>query len=310
MAETTTLPRVDVIIAVRNEPRLTTCLAALERQTYPRHLITVVVVNNGAPGTLPAGVETDPRYLVLHEPVPGAGAARNKGVAHTSGEVIAITDGDCHPVPQWIEAGVAALMAGEPMVAGAIQFTFAADRPTVVEYADARFHLQQQRYARAGYAATTSAFYRREAFEAVGGFDPAFLAVEDVDLGLRISKGAPIKFVPEALVLHPARQSLRDLLHKRVVQARYVHRSVPWTWRKILKRTAPRPWHMHVEALRDPTLPRLTQRLAHAAILQALTSVGGVVGARERLLHGRQQASARRASRDNLSRTGTTTASR
>ena len=76
-----TLPRVDVVIAARNEPRLSQCLQALERQTYPRDLVTIAVVNNGDPDTLPAGLASDSRYLLLHEPVPGAGAARSSWTA-------------------------------------------------------------------------------------------------------------------------------------------------------------------------------------------------------------------------------------
>ena len=296
----TTLPRVDVVIATRNEPRLSQCLEALEKQTYPRELVTIAVVNNGDAGTLPPGLQDDPRYLLLHEPVPGAGAARNKGVASTSGQVIAITDADCVPSAQWLEAGVRALMEGEPMAAGGVEFSYEGEIPTPVEYADARFHVQQERYARRGYAATGSAFYWRHAFEAAGGFDPKFLRLQDMDLGLRISKGKPIPYVPQALVRHPAQPSLRLLLRKRLLQAHHSHRTDPWTWGRVLRRIAPRPWRTYRELLTDPTLPRISQRLAHAAIIQLLHSAGGLVGARELLRRASGESSLRRASANHV----------
>ena len=49
---------------------------------------------------------------------------------------------------------------------------------------------------------TSSTLVRREAFEAVGGFDVSLRLVEDYDLWMRISRRFPVMFVPERLTIY------------------------------------------------------------------------------------------------------------
>src|ERR1044071_6513252 len=104
------LPFVSVIVPVWNDSaRLDRCLRALEEQTYPGDLYEVVVVDNGSDEPLGPVIERHGRASLVRETKPGSYAARNTGLAHARGEVVAFTDADCLPAPDWIEQGVARL---------------------------------------------------------------------------------------------------------------------------------------------------------------------------------------------------------
>ena len=99
-------PFVSVIIPVRDDPRVATCLAALAGQTYPQERFEIVVIDNGRLGASARFVAPYANVGLFHEPAPGAYAARNRGVRHARGQVLAFTDADCIPTPRWLAAGV------------------------------------------------------------------------------------------------------------------------------------------------------------------------------------------------------------
>src|ERR1041385_8126335 len=101
---------VSVIIPVWNDPeRLTKCLDALRKQTYPAHSYEIIVVDNGSAVPVDRVVASYGHARVVHEQRVGSYAARNSGLKVARGQVIAFTDADCLPAPDWIEKGVAHL---------------------------------------------------------------------------------------------------------------------------------------------------------------------------------------------------------
>lgn len=97
-------PAVTVIVCtIGREPRLRNTVVAALAQSYPR--LSVVVVDN-APGCsdvsgLLAGID-DPRLSVVTEPRKGLSFARNTGVLAACSEIVAFTDDDAVPDPDWI----------------------------------------------------------------------------------------------------------------------------------------------------------------------------------------------------------------
>ncbi|MEU4546598.1 glycosyltransferase [Nonomuraea dietziae] len=89
-----------IIPAYGGQDKLDLVLEALRSQSYPAHLIEVVVVDNGSapPLRVPSWVK-----LVVCES-PGRAAARNAGLAVASGEVIHWLDSDVVLTPRAIEA--------------------------------------------------------------------------------------------------------------------------------------------------------------------------------------------------------------
>lgn len=131
------LPFVSVIIPVLDDPvRLALCLQALEDQTYAADRYEVIVVDNGSVSDLAPVVVAFAHAQLAVEPRRGSYAARNMGIGLARGEVLAFTDSDCIPQPDWLEAGVARLMgaAGCGLVGGRVAI-FARDerRPSAAE---------------------------------------------------------------------------------------------------------------------------------------------------------------------------------
>jgi hypothetical protein len=91
------LPRISVVMASLFErtQTLERCLSALRAAEYP-DLELIVVDNRPVAGAVSlAGVR------VVHEPRPGLSAARNRGLAEASGEIVAFTDDDVEVDPVW-----------------------------------------------------------------------------------------------------------------------------------------------------------------------------------------------------------------
>jgi len=100
-------PHVSVIVPYfQAQTRLDLVLTALALQTHPASRLEVVVADDGsatAPRIPPAAAGLDVR--VVRQPDRGfrAGAARNLGARHSSGEVLCFLDGDTVPEPDYVE---------------------------------------------------------------------------------------------------------------------------------------------------------------------------------------------------------------
>lgn len=85
-------PTVSVIIPHLNQHEaLTRCLASLAGQGAAE----IIVVDNGSRAPLDDVMAAFPDVRFLREPTPGPGPARNLGVMHATGEVLAFIDADC-----------------------------------------------------------------------------------------------------------------------------------------------------------------------------------------------------------------------
>jgi len=220
---------VSVIIPVYNDSaRLQTCLHALENQTYPKADFEVIIVDNGSDEPIEPVVEKFPRAKVLHEPQPGSYAARNRGIAHATGEIVAFTDADCVPAPDWLERGVAALLGtrGCGLVGGRVDVFFKdSERPGSVELYDASRGFRQEKYIEVDhFGVTANMLTFRALFAQLGGFDAGLKSYGDVEWGRRVAaNGYGLVYADEAVVAHPARDTLLALSRRilRVVGGRH-----------------------------------------------------------------------------------------
>jgi glycosyltransferase involved in cell wall biosynthesis len=179
------------------------CLAALAHQTVPRERYEVIVVDDGSRDET-AAIARAAGVPVLTQEHVGAASARNRGVAASRGELLLFTDADCVPAPDWIEQLSAPF--ADPRVAGA-KGTYATRQRALtarfvqLEYEDKYDRLRRQ--AVIDFVDTYSAAYRREAFEAAGGFDPEIHFAEDQEFSFRLAaRGARLVFAPLAVVEH------------------------------------------------------------------------------------------------------------
>lgn len=195
-------------------------LRGLAAQTRPAD---VVLVDNGSSDD---SVELARRelpgikVLELGENL-GFGPALNRAVAAHPADAVILLNNDAEPEPRFVEALMDGLGAGVDSVAGVLLQERA---PELIDsagvVADATLmgfdYLHGEPAAAAAAAADPlgptggAALYRRQAFEAVGGFDERiFLYYEDLDLSLRLAAaGGRCRLAPEARALHAYSASL------------------------------------------------------------------------------------------------------
>ena len=208
-------PKVSVIVCVYNGERtINDCLASLEQLNYPNY--EVIVVNDGSTdGTLQVAESYDYIRLINQENQ-GLSAARNVGIDAARGEIIAFTDADCVADEDWLTHLVARLQASEFAAVGGPNLSppddsFVASCVAVSPGAPAHVLLDDEE---AEHIPGCNMAFRREALDAINGFDPIFRAAgDDVDLCWRLqNKGYKIGFSPAAVVWHFRRNTVRDYL--------------------------------------------------------------------------------------------------
>lgn len=203
---------VSVIIPTKNRSvLLRDALAALLGQTFSPTQFEVFVMDNQSSDD----TETVVREFAARAPFAvhyhrmesdgGPVPARNRAASLARGRILAFTDSDCRPCPEWIARGAAAFTDGVALVSGPVTYKpeqrggFYAKRTaeTLVEHP--------------AYPAA-NVFYTKAVFDQLGGFDetlsyrdPFDRAVEcaDSDLAWRvIESGQRNVFVPELWVFH------------------------------------------------------------------------------------------------------------
>lgn len=273
-----------MVVPVRDRRALLLlALDALDAQTYDD--FEVVVVDDGSvdgSGAAAAARTVRGRPVrVLDGGGLGAVHARTVGVDAAEGDVLAFTDSDCEPDPKWLEAAMAAIDAGADAVNG--------------RTAPARPVLPLERSMGSGTEGlypTCNVLFRREAFDAVGGFDggagdrwgfrPDRRSKgdgfgEDTLLAWRVIRaGGRMEYVPEALVRHAVfAPDLADVLSRtaRVAAFPAMVREVPELRGTLLRGWQVGGWEQRGWQLGDRS--RVPVYLVAAALLSGHRRVAG-----------------------------------
>jgi glycosyltransferase involved in cell wall biosynthesis len=152
-----------VIVPARDAaPTLERTLVALAAQKLDSPY-EVIVVDDGSTDETPAiAARHAPLVtLVQVDESRGPGGARNRGVAIARAEVLAFTDADCFPTPDWLAEGLAAVAKADLVQGRVAPDPLAERRPF-----DRTVVVDRER----GFYQTANLLVRRETFEAVGGF--------------------------------------------------------------------------------------------------------------------------------------------
>ncbi|MBU0677409.1 MAG: glycosyltransferase [Verrucomicrobia bacterium] len=217
---------VSVVIPVFNdEDRIRIVIEALLSQSLPREQFEVIIVDNGSTdGTAKVIEEYAGKYpgvirLEREDKIQSSYAARNRGIEVARGALLAFTDSDCVPQPEWLSAGLSGLVrSGAICGGGAIEFFYRSKKPNIYELSDSLTKLNQQHYVEEiGFAATANFFARRELFEQHGVFQASLISGGDFEFGRRLtSEGVKMIYIADAKILHPARASFGEILKKSV----------------------------------------------------------------------------------------------
>lgn len=192
------------------------CLECLQRQT--RLPSSVVVADNSDKRELHGIEMSNVQFLTASGNI-GFAAGNNLAIANADSEFIALLNPDAFPEPDWLDSLLRAVNDSPQCAAfGSVQLL--EEDPEILDGIGDIYH-PSGIFRREGYGrrrdeggelkpreifspCAAAALYRREAFEAVGGFDEDFFCYgEDVDLGFRLRlAGWKSMMVPDAIVRH------------------------------------------------------------------------------------------------------------
>lgn len=239
-------PGVSIIVPARDEAlALPAALASALAQDYAG-AVEVIVADGSADGATADLMRTRfPEVRLVANPDRHIAAGLNRAVRAASHRIVARCDARCVLPPDYVRTAVAALertgaanVGGRQLAVGNTPFTraVALAMASPLGAGDARYRLGG---APGPVDTVYLGVFRREALDAVGGFDESLLRNEDYELNWRLrERGATVWFEPALAVRYGPRASLRALarqyfaygLWKRIVLGRHPR---SWRWRQL-----------------------------------------------------------------------------
>ena len=212
-------PLVSVVLPVYNsEKELSAALSELDRQSYQAREL-IIVDDGSTDGTMHRAKElssgrSDVRVLTTEHR--GPAHARNVGAEQARGAIVFFAESDCVYDPSYLEKSVSSLLSDS--TAGAVCLTGAplVTRPTMATRCIEIENKVQHRQLSEGKASPFYAWvYRRDVFDALGGFDDKLFQAEDKDLFSRLKKaGYKVAWVPGINWRHMRDQTTAELARK------------------------------------------------------------------------------------------------
>jgi glycosyltransferase involved in cell wall biosynthesis len=290
-------PQVSVVIPIYNgEADLPDLINCLQSQTYPQDRVEYLLVDNKSSDDTFTIINTAAQNCpIIIRPlretqIQSSYAARNTGIRAAQGEIFAFTDADCRPQPQWLEALIQPFI--NPEIVIVVGEIVGLPGGTLLEQHAHQQQTLSQKHTLAHkfrpYGQTANLAIQRLALETVGLFRPYLTSGGDADICWRIlaAKIGHWEFVPEAIVQHRHRSTLKELASQ---------------WRRYGRSNR----YLHelhgVELMREMTLKEyayrllrwllkeLPRKIAHrASLADVLSTPIGLFCAKERSLGQRE----------------------
>lgn len=209
--------KISVIIPIFNsENFLMDLFEALEKNSFDEE-DEIILVDNGSTDNSLLLCENKQREnpelykVLLYKEKAGSYAARNYALQKARGDVLVFTDSDTKPSSSWIE-NIRKNISKGTVIAGKIYLEILENG--LWENFDSIAHLNSEKNAKESQIATANMAVYKDDFFSVGIFEERFSG-GDYEWSQRAAKaGMKIKFVPEALVLHPTRKTFNQILKK------------------------------------------------------------------------------------------------
>ncbi|WP_233258517.1 glycosyltransferase family 2 protein [[Phormidium] sp. ETS-05] len=212
---------ISVVVPVYNgEEDLPDLIDCLKSQTYPPEQVEYIIVDNNSrdrTSTILAAAANNsfPLKPLSENQIQSSYAARNRGIQAAKGEIIAFTDADCRPEPDWLLNLIKPF--GKPevgIVAGEIT---AYPGSTLLEKYAQRKDILSQKHTLANsfcpYGQTANLAIRQQVLREIGLFRPYLTTGGDADLCWRVLRQTHwrLEFAPDAIVKHRHRRTLKQL---------------------------------------------------------------------------------------------------
>jgi GT2 family glycosyltransferase len=204
-------PRISVVVCTCNGARtIRDTLDALRNIDYPDY--EVIVVDDGSSDDS-ARIAAEYPVRLISTPNRGLSAARNTGMEAATGTIVAYTDDDAYPDEHWLKYLAWTFLTTSYVGVGGPNIPPPGDgklAECVAHSPGGPVHVLISA-TEAEHIPGCNCAFRKDALQAIGGFDPIFRAAgDDVDLCWRLMEnGGKIGFQPAAMVWHHRRNSLR-----------------------------------------------------------------------------------------------------
>jgi len=225
---------VSVVVPFRNAERhVGRCLRALEGQLPFGGTYEIVMVDDGSTDGSASIVAGFPHAkLLTQERRGGAYAARNRGVAASSGATIAFTDSDCEPRPDWLRRILEEM--SDPGVAVVVGARRPAGRSSLLSLI-AAYERAKDEFVFASpiadlyYGSGNNMAVRREVFDRLGPFSERRRGSDTLFVRRVVEALSPdaVRFLPELHVDHLEIATVRDYYRKLYVYGRSFRRFAP-----------------------------------------------------------------------------------
>ncbi|MDE5067983.1 MAG: glycosyltransferase [Trichodesmium sp. St4_bin8_1] len=213
---------VSVVIPIYNgEKDLPDLIECLRSQTYTLEQVEYLLVDNNSSdhssSIIQAAAESKANTIrpLQENQIQSSYAARNAGIRAANSEILAFTDADCRPQPQWLENLIQPF--SDPNVGIVVGEVISLPGKSLLEkYADKQ-EILSQKYTLAHpfcpYGQTANLAIRKQVFLEVGLFRSYLTTGGDADICWRILRETSyqFKFVEKAIVRHRHRSTWKDL---------------------------------------------------------------------------------------------------
>lgn len=235
-----------VVPAYNEERHLATTLAAIVEEIKRAGCVAeVIVVNNASTDNTGNVAAAFPEVIVIHEPVKGLVQARRAGFQRATGKLVANVDADTIVTQGWLNRVLGEFRRHPDLVALSGPYIYydvpkrtrAAVRAFyVVGYG---FYMLNRFVLRVGSMLQGGNFVvRREALEAIGGYNPLFTFYgEDTDLARRLNAVGAVRFTFRLPALSSGRRFQEEGLMR--IGLRY---SMNFVWATFMRRPFTDEW--------------------------------------------------------------------
>ena len=219
-------PKLSVVISTynRREVLLTNCLPSLFNQDLDRDLYEVIIIVDGSTdGTAAALRKLSPpcSLRIIEQPNSGLSKARNTGIAEARGELVMFLDDDFTCNPDVFRLHLEAHQGTESVVVHGAIFLAPGSPATILTNANESWYRKyNSRLEDAGGAIWPDGVFLisnsstpRSILLSSGGLDETLPAMDDFELGLRLSRlGVRFKYLPQAVSHELSVKSWRSFL--------------------------------------------------------------------------------------------------
>ena len=280
-------PRFTIVVPTYGRAgQLKACLQAIARLDYPRDRFEVIVVDDGSKQPPEAQVAEFKRALpvtLITQPHAGSSAARNAGVAHASGEIIAFLADDCEPGADWLRAlsrtfvRAPGCLAGGRIVNALPHNPCSAANDRLIGFLYAHYNRDPDR---AQFFTPNNMAMPRSQFLELGGFDSTMGSTgEDREFCDRwLSGGHQILYAPDAVVHHRHPLTVASFWRQQIGYGRGTYRYRRRQRQPRQGKIAPERLSFYLNLVRFPFLHDAGSRAWLHAGLLGLSQIANALG--------------------------------